>query len=75
MQKNFISVKEIVKKYRIAYSTVNHYTIIGLLTVADRRKNVRLYDEAELKEKLKRIAELRGKGYPLHLIQQELNKP
>ena len=75
MQKNFISVKEIVKKYKVAYSTVNHYTIIGLLTVADRRKNVRFYDEAEVKQNLKKIAELRGKGYPLHLIQQELNKP
>lgn len=74
MPKNLISIKEIAKKYGIPYSTVNHYTIIGLLTVASRRKNVRLYDEAEVKEKLTRIAKLRGKGYPLHLIQKELNK-
>ncbi|MFH1783726.1 MAG: MerR family transcriptional regulator [bacterium] len=74
MQKNFITIKEIVKKYGIAYSTVNHYTVIGLLTVADRRKNVRLYDEAEIKGRLTRIAELRGQGYPLHLIQKEFDK-
>ncbi len=74
MRKNMISIKEIVKKYGIPYSTVNHYTIIGLLTVADRRKNARLYDEAKLKERLEKIAKLRSKGYPLHLIQKELNK-
>ena len=73
MSKNLISIKEIVRKYNIPYSTVNHYTIIGLLTVADRKKNIRLYDEAELKVRLRRIAELRGKGYPLHLIQRELD--
>ena len=74
MPKKLISIKEIAKKYSIPYSTVNHYTVIGLLTVTDRRKNVRLYDEAEVKERLARIAELRGKGYPLHLIQKELNR-
>jgi len=73
MQKNMISIKEIVKKYGISYSTVNYYTIIGLLTVVDRKKNIRLYDEAEVKVRLARISELRGKGYPLHLIQRELN--
>ena len=73
MLKNLISIKEIVKKYHLPYSTVNHYTIVGLLTVVDRRKNIRLYDEAEIKERLRKITELRGKGYPLHLIQKELN--
>lgn len=73
MSKNLISIKEIVKKYGLPYSTVNHYTIIGLLTVADRKKNIRLYDEEEVKVRLTRIEELRGKGYPLHLIQKELN--
>ncbi len=74
MSENLISIKEIVKKYGIPYSTLNHYTIIGLLTVADRRKNIRLYDEAQVKERLAKIAQLRSKGYPLHLIQQQLNK-
>lgn len=74
MSKNLISIKEIVKKYGIPYSTVNHYTITGLLAVADRRKNVRLYDEAEVGKRLATIAELRGKGYPLHLILEQLNK-
>lgn len=73
MAKNLISIKEIVKRYNLPYSTVNHYTIVGLLSVVDRSKNIRLYDEMEVKERLTKIAELRGKGYPLHLIQKELN--
>ncbi len=68
-----ISSREIVKKYSIPYSTVNHYTLIGLLTVTGRKKNMRLYDESEVGERLKRISELRTKGYPLSLIQKELN--
>jgi len=69
-----ISTKEIVEKYSIPYSTVNHYTIIGLLTVEARRRNMRLYDETEVEEKLTRIMILRDKGYPLHLIKKELYK-
>lgn len=67
-----ISVKEIVKKYGIPYSTVNHYTMVGLLSIAKRKKNVRLYDEREVKERLTIINKLRSKGYPLHLIRKEL---
>ena len=74
MRKNMISIKDIMERYHLPYSTINHYTIIGLLTVTDRRKNMRLYDEAEVKRRLSKIAELRGKGYPLHLIQTELSK-
>jgi DNA-binding transcriptional MerR regulator len=69
-----ISTKDIVEKYGLPYSTVNHYTIIGLLTVEARRRNVRLYDEAEVEKKLTRIVKLKDKGYPLHLIQKELQK-
>lgn len=74
MQKKLISIREIVKKFSIPSSTVNHYTIMGLLPVADRRKNVRLYEEEEVKERLARIAELKSNGYPLQLIHKELYK-
>jgi DNA-binding transcriptional MerR regulator len=75
MNKNFlIPIREIPKKYNISYSTVNYYTIIGLLTVVTKRCNMRLYNEAEVKESLKRISKLKDKGYPLHLIKKELLK-
>ena len=72
MSKGLISIKDIVKKHGLPYSTINHYTIIGLLAVAGRRKNIRLYDETEVDSRLNKIAELRSKGYPLHLIQAQL---
>lgn len=73
MGADMISSKEIVEKYKIPYSTLNHYTLVGLLTIAGRKKNMRLYNDEEVKERLKRIADLRSKGYPLSLIQKELN--
>ena len=73
MPGNMITIKQIVSKYNIPSSTINHYTLIGLLTVASRKKNMRLYDEAQVKERLARIAALRSEGYPLNLIQTELN--
>ena len=74
MVKKLISTKGIAEKYRIPNSTVNHYTTIGLLTVVGRKKNIRLYNDAKVKERLTKIAQLRSKGYPLYLIQKELNK-
>ena len=73
MPQKLISTREIVVKFNLPYSTVNHYTVIGLLTVAGRKRNVRLYDETEVKERLAKIAGLRSKGYSLHLINKELN--
>lgn len=74
MEGKMISIKEIAEKYGVPYSTVNHYTMIGLLTIAGRKKNMRLYDERVVKERLERIAELRSEGFPLSLILKELNK-
>ncbi len=72
--KGMISTKQIVRKYKIPYSTVNHYTVVGLLQVAGRKNNIRLYNESEVKKRLKKIAQLRSKGYPLHLIRKNLSK-
>lgn len=73
MAKGLITISEIVRRYGIPYSTVNYYTSVGLLAVADRKKNMRLYNEAQVKERLAKIAGLRSEGYPLHLIQKQLN--
>lgn len=72
MAKVLITINEIVEKYGIPYSTVNHYTIIGLLKVVNKKRNVRLYDDVEVKKRFKRISELKNKGYPLSLIQKEI---
>ena len=69
-----ITIREIVKRHNVTSFTVNHYTDIGLLNVVSKKKNVRLYDGSEVKERLKRIAELKDQGYPLRLIRMELSK-
>lgn len=68
------NIGDIVKKYAIPYSTVNHYSDIGLLNVVKKMKNIRLYDEADTQKRLKIISDLKDKGYPLRLIQRELAK-
>ncbi len=73
MERNsLVSIREIVKKYNISYSTINYYTITGLLTVVTKKRNTRLYNELEVKERLRRISRLKDKGYPLNLIKREL---
>ena len=75
MQKdNLVNIRQIVKKYKVSPFTVNHYTDIGLLNVVSKRKNARLYDDTEVRGRLKLIAELKDKGYPLRLIRMELSK-
>jgi len=67
-----ISPAEIVKRYSISYQTLNYYTNLGLLSVADKKGNKRLYDEKELINNLKQIQKLRKEGYPLRLIRKIL---
>lgn len=74
MARDLITINDIVEKYSIPYSTVNHYTIIGLLKVVSKKRNIRLYDESEVGKRLKKISELKDKGYPLNLIQKTIVK-
>ncbi len=67
MIKSLITINEIVEKYGIPYSTVNHYTIIGLLKVVSKKRNVRLYDGLEVRKRLKKILELNKRPYLLEL--------
>jgi len=69
----FISAVEIVKKYGLSYQTVNYYTNLGFLKVAESQGNKRLYDQREVERCLDRIRELKRNGYPLRLIRDELS--
>ena len=67
-----ISAQEIVKKFSIAYHTVNYYTTIGLLSVVSKKGNQRLYNEQEVRHRLAEISRLSNEGYPLNLIRKKL---
>ena len=70
----FISAKQIASKFRISYPTVNHYTNLGFFSIVKRNGNRRLYAESEVRHQLKKIAQLKNEGYPLHLISKMLRK-
>lgn len=65
-----ISAKEIQAKYHVSLSTINYYTNLGLLLVADRRGNMRLYNPDHIRKRMEEIRRLRHEGLPLRLIQR-----
>lgn len=72
MAKKLITAKEIGAKFNISFQTVNHYTNFGLFSVVTKNGNVRMYEEAEVKERLAKISELISEGYSLRLIRKKL---
>lgn len=72
MKEKTITAKQIVEKFGITYSTLNYYTAIGLLPLAGRQANERVYSEEEVRNRLKIISELVKEGYPLNLIRKKI---
>ena len=72
-KRKLISAQDIIKKYKITYQTINHYTNFNLLHVVTKKGNVRLYDEEQIRIRLVKISRLMGEGYPLRLISKKLN--
>ena len=70
--KALISANMVVRRHRISYQTLNYYTNLGLLPVAAREGNQRLYRANEVRENLEKIRRLKGEGYPLGLISRVL---
>ncbi|MCD6093547.1 MAG: MerR family transcriptional regulator [Candidatus Omnitrophica bacterium] len=68
--KRLISAREIQVKYHISLSSVNYYTNLGLLPVAGKRGNKRLYDPDLIRKRMKEIHRLKREGFPLRLIQR-----
>ncbi|MBI3087263.1 MAG: MerR family transcriptional regulator, partial [Candidatus Omnitrophica bacterium] len=60
--------------FRLSYQTLNYYTNLGLLRVAKRDGNQRLYDEQDVQRHLEAIGRLKDEGYPLRLISRMLGE-
>lgn len=69
--KNLGTVEDIAKQFDISKATVNYYTNIGLIVVARKKGNKRLYDRAEVDKRINKIREMMNRGYTLRLIQRE----
>jgi DNA-binding transcriptional MerR regulator len=68
----YITAKDISKKFKVAYPTINHYTNLGFLSIVEREGNKRLYSGREVKQRLQMITKMVNEGYPLRLIRQKL---
>jgi DNA-binding transcriptional MerR regulator len=69
-----ISAKEIVKEFGISYQTVNNYTDLELLDVTAKKNHKRLYNYAQVKERLPKISKWVAEGYTLRLIRKMLKQ-
>ena len=70
--KKEITAQEVVRKFNIPYDTLNYYTAMGLLQVLAKSGNQRMYEEKEVRSRLRRINALSKEGYPLHLIRKKI---
>ena len=68
----YITAKDISKKFKVAYPTINHYTNLGFLSIVKREGNKRLYSGREVKRRLELISKMVNEGYPLRLIRSKL---
>ncbi len=68
----YITAKDISKKFKVAYPTINHYTNLGFLSIVRREGNKRLYNGKEVKLRLSLISKMVNEGYPLRLIRKKL---
>ena len=69
---HYLTAKDISKKFKVAYPTINHYTNLGFLSIVKRDGNKRLYRGREVKRRLEMISKMANEGYPLGLIRTKL---
>ena len=68
-----ITAKEICERFGIPYSTVNHYTDLGLFPIVRKCGNKRIYDSKKVEDTYERITRLATEGYPLSLIRKKMS--
>lgn len=69
-----ITLKEIAHRSGASLSALNYYVNLGLLPVADRQGNKRLFIEKKILRDLEEIQRFRREGYPLRIIRRQLRK-
>lgn len=67
-----VTAKDISKKYKVGYPTINYYTDIGLFPIVGREGNRRLYSSRQIKSRIDLISKMVNDGYPLRLIRKKL---
>ena len=67
-----ITAAEIREKFKIPYSTINHYTNLGFFPIIRRRVNKRIYNLTEVETRFYMVTKLANEGYPLGLIAKKI---
>jgi DNA-binding transcriptional MerR regulator len=70
----FLTATQLSKISGESYRTIDFYSNQGLLRVTGRRGRMRLYEEKETLNRIKKIRKLQNSGYPLILIRENLDK-
>lgn len=71
-KRTLITISDVSELYGLSKATINYYTNMGLLSIAEKKGNKRLYDENEVSKRLEKIKEMRRSGYSLKLIRKQL---
>ena len=69
---HYVTAKDISKRYKVAYPTINHYTNLGFFSIVKRDGNKRLYNGPAVKRRLELISKMANEGYPLRLIRKKI---
>ena len=69
---HLVTAKDISKKYKVPYPTINHYTDLGFLPIVKREGNKRIYDDKQVRNRLSLISRMMNEGYPLRLIRKKI---
>ncbi len=72
MPEILVTAKDISKKYKMPYPTVNHYTDLGFLPIVKKTGNKRLYNGKQVRDRLQMVSKLINEGYPLRLIRKKI---
>lgn len=73
-KRSLISLQDLAARTELTPSTLNYYSNMGLISVADRRGNKRFFNESEVLDRLQEIQRLRREGYPLRIIRRHLQE-
>ncbi len=71
-ENNLVTAKDISKKYKMPYPTVNHYTDLGFLPIVKKTGNKRMYNNKQVRDRLQLISKMINEGYPLRLIRKKI---
>ena len=69
---HLVTAKDISRKYKVPYPTINHYTDLGFLPIVKRDGNKRMYNDKQVRNRLSLISKMMNEGYPLRLIRRKI---